>query len=265
MIMTRLDVFLVDAGYAESRSKAKTMIEAGEVFLDGKCCTKVSTQVETPSVEIRKTGPQFVGRGGYKLYGALKAFRVEVHGMTAVDIGASTGGFTQCLLMAGASRVYAVDAGRDQLHPTLRNDPRVVCMEGCNARELEEDMLGTRCDLCVMDVSFISQSLLYPAVTRVLREDGLFISLIKPQFEAGKARVGKGGLVRDLRTHCNVITGLISQAAENGLYCRSLIRSPIDGGDGNREYLALYSFSHRVQPIPDCHTVRMTVYGGSNI
>lgn len=258
--MTRLDVYLAASGFAQSRQKAKNLIEAGEVTVDGRICTKPSfaiDEAQKPHIEVRSDTVHFVGRGGYKLQGALDAFGVDVTGMTVADIGASTGGFTQCLLMHGAKKVFAVDAGKGQLHPSLRADSRVVCMEETNARELQPTDLGERCDLCVMDVSFISQMLLYPAVLRILREDGLFISLVKPQFEAGKQKVGKGGLVRDPKVHIRILTDVVACAAGYGLYCRDLIRSPIDGGDGNREYLALFSRTE-VQTVTDLQ-IRQTV------
>ena len=162
-----------------------------------------------------------------------------------MDLGASTGGFTDCLLQNGALRVYAVDVGHGQLDPSLQKDPRVVSLEGTNARTLTPDMTGEVCDLAVSDLSFISQALIYPAVRANVKDGGFFISLIKPQFEAGKEHIGKGGIVRDRRVHTKVIESLFDAAAQSELYPEALIPSPIEGGDGNREYLALFRIGER--------------------
>ena len=158
----------------------------------------------------------------------------------ALDLGASTGGFTDCLLQNGALRVYAVDVGHGQLDPRLQKDPRVISLEGTNARSLTPDMTGEVCDLAVSDLSFISQALIYPAVRANVKDGGVFISLIKPQFEAGKEHIGKGGIVRDRHVHARVIEALFAAAEKSELYPEALIPSPIEGGDGNREYLALF-------------------------
>ena len=160
--------------------------------------------------------------------------------MTCVDIGASTGGFTDCLLQHGAKKVYAVDSGTDQLHPTVAGNPRVVKMEKTNARTLTWETLGERCDLAVMDVSFISQTLLYPAVKSVLKENGRFISLIKPQFETNAKALGRGGILRDPKERKRSVDGVLKEAEKQGLRLISLIPSPITGGDGNTEYLAYF-------------------------
>ena len=257
----RLDLYLTEAGIAETRSKAKAMISAGEIYLAGKPCTKPAQEVDCPEITVIPKGTHYVGRGGNKLEAALGAFSVDCGNAVACDIGASTGGFTDCLLKNGARRVYAVDTGRDQLHPSLRADSRVVSMEQTNARELTPQMLGEACDLCVMDVSFISQSLLYPAVSRILKEDGAFLSLVKPQFEAGRAHVGKGGLVRDDAVHADVLHRLITLATGAGLYCRGVIRSPIEGGDGNREYLAYFGREASL-PLPEVNAMLRAVKAG---
>lgn len=228
--------------FAESRSKARHMIDSGIVFLNGEPVIKASADVAGDDlVTIHGTVMPYVGRGGLKLEAALDAFGVDVTGTVAADIGSSTGGFTDCLLKRGTQKVFAIDSGRGQLHASLLSDRRVVPMENTNARMLTAEMLGERCDIAVMDVSFISQTLLYGTVKDILKEDGSFISLVKPQFEAGRIYVGKNGLVRDISVHAGVIGRLVDTAGSYGLYCGGVIHSPIEGGDGNHEYLALFS------------------------
>ncbi|MBE6656868.1 MAG: TlyA family RNA methyltransferase [Ruminococcaceae bacterium] len=246
----RLDLYLTENGYAASRQRAKVLIDAGQVYIDGVQRTKASFSVPDRAdirVEIRGEVMPYVGRGGYKMAGALDGFDVNPAGFVCVDIGASTGGFTDCLLQRGAVKVYAVDSGSDQLAQSLRDDDRVVVMEQFNARALDETHTGGRVDLCVCDVSFISLTKIFEPVTRVLCDyhpqtrAGSFLALIKPQFEAGKEYIGKGGIVRDKKVYLRVITDLIRAAEEMGLYCVSVIPSPILGGDGNREFLAHFA------------------------
>lgn len=237
----RADVYLAEKGLCESRSRAKGYIESGMLYVNGVNVKKCSFDVtENDEVELRGEVLPFVSRGGLKLLGAIKAFSLDVNGLTCVDIGASTGGFTDCLLQHGAKKVYAVDCGRDQLHHSLIADPRVKSIENFNARELTDKTLGEKCDLAVMDVSFISQTLLHEAVSSVLKDGGTFISLIKPQFEAGRSALSKGGIVKDQRTHISVIRSVTRSANAFGLALTDLIPSPIEGGDGNREYLASF-------------------------
>lgn len=239
----RLDVYLFQKGYAPSRSKARELIENGAVSVNGACVKKCACEVED-TAQITLTGEvlPYVSRGGLKLQAALDAFQIDVAGVTAVDLGASTGGFTDCLLKRGAKKVYAVDCGTDQLHPSLRCDGRVVVKEKCNARYLTEADLGERCDLAVMDVSFISQALLYDTVCHLLKENGCLISLIKPQFEAGKKALSKKGIVTEEKTRLRVIEDLRTQAALYQLKMENVIVSPIQGGDGNVEYLAIFRY-----------------------
>ncbi len=237
----RLDVYLSKNGYAPSRQKAQELIEKGQVFCNGKAQLKPSFAVEeTDIVELRGEGLKYVSRGGEKLQAALEAFQVDVKDMVAVDIGASTGGFTDCLLQYGACKVYAVDCGTDQLHPSLQNDARVVRIEQYNARYLKEEDLGQACDIAVMDVSFISQTQLYEAVLRVLKPNGSFISLIKPQFEAGRKSLSKKGVVKEEKDRLRVIEEIKASAMQIGLICQGVILSPIRGGSGNIEYLAIF-------------------------
>lgn len=242
----RLDIFLTEKGYCESRNKASESIKSGCVFVDSICVKKPSYDiVGCESVEVKGLCP-YVGRGGYKLEGAIKTFGIDVKDKICVDIGSSTGGFTDCLLQNGAKKVFAVDSGRDQLHHSLREDPRVVCMEEFNARYLDAVHLGELCDIAVMDVSFISQTLLYDGVSRVLKDGGLFVSLIKPQFEAGKEHLGKNGIVKDEKIRLQVCRKIAESAKGYGLENIEIIPSPIEGGDGNKEFLALFRFNKRI-------------------
>ena len=234
----RLDVYLVERGYAESRERAKKLIAAGMVQVDGACIDKPSTEVKgEPAITVCETD-DFVGRGGQKLAGALQMFRVDPTGLCALDIGASTGGFTDCLLRSGAKRVIALDTGCGQLHPKLLADPRVINMEKYNARNLSREDVG-EVELVVMDVSFISQTYILPRIPDVLAEKGRVLTLIKPQFEAGRGALNKKGLVKAARDRILAIRRVLTCAAECGLACRGLAPSPIKGGDGNEEYLAL--------------------------
>ena len=237
----RLDVYLTDNNIFESRKKATDNIKEGYVSVDGKIITKPAFDVDgTEKIEIVGNFCPYVGRGGFKLEGALNSFGVDVKDFVCVDVGSSTGGFTDCLLQRGASKVYAIDSGKDQLHQKLREDDRVVCMEGFNARQLTLDDIGEEVDLAVMDVSFISQTLLYQGVSSVLKNGGLFISLIKPQFEAGKSNIGKNGIVKDEKIHRAVCEDIKANALIYGLECIKIVDSPIRGGDGNKEFLALF-------------------------
>ena len=239
----RIDLYLSQNGFAESRQKAKGLLEKGLVCVNGKPVVKSSHDVsECDTVTVTGQGLCYVGRGGLKLEGALKAFSFDPHGMIAIDVGASTGGFTDCLLQNGVQKVYAVDAGTDQLHPKLKNDSRVVSLENCNARNLSEELIPEKVSLAVMDLSFISQTLVYGALTNVLAPGAVLISLVKPQFELGRKAINKNGIVKDKKQHAAVLASIIQTAALHHLYCESLAISPITGGDGNIEYLAKFVF-----------------------
>ena len=243
----RADLFLHKVGLAKSRSHAASLIRGG-VTVHGKLIKKPSEDVadDTPITAIHVQNPsKYVSRGGIKLEAALSVFAPEIKGKIALDLGASTGGFTDCLLQNGAARVYAVDVGHGQLDPTLADDARVISMEGTNARTLTPEMLGEPCDLAVSDLSFISQALIYHTVALNVKKGGEFISLIKPQFEAGKEALNKNGIVKDRKTHVSVIRGLFEAAEKLGLYPEALAPSPIEGGDGNREYLALFRIGEK--------------------
>ncbi len=234
----RFDVFLVSNGFAESRESAKRLIEAGQVTLDGQVVTKPAREIEgTPTVTV--VAPRYVGRGGEKMEGALAAFRIDPAGLRVLDIGASTGGFTDCLLQHGAASAVTVDAGVGQLHKRLREDPRVHNIEKYNARNLSVADTGT-VDLAVLDVSFISQTLILPRIPAVLAEGGRLISLIKPQFEAGRGALNKQGVVRHVRDRIFAVSRVLEAALAVGLTPVGLAPSPILGGDGNEEFLALF-------------------------
>ena len=234
----RLDSALVKRGLAASREKAKAALAAGYVYVNGAPALKASQAVDdTAELEVRGVVVPYVGRGGLKLEKALQVFGLDVRGSNCLDIGASTGGFTDCLLQNGATRVVAVDVGHDQLAQTLRDDPRVVDLEGTDARSLTCAQAGGSFDVAVTDVSFISLGKVLPTMAGLLREGGRTVCLIKPQFEAGPEHVGKRGVVKDPRVHRLVVSRVLEQAAAQGLVVRGLDFSPITGPEGNIEYL----------------------------
>jgi 23S rRNA (cytidine1920-2'-O)/16S rRNA (cytidine1409-2'-O)-methyltransferase len=235
---------LVDLGLAESRTKAQALVMAGVVLVDEQRVNKPSDTVG-PNAEIRIKGAddaasRYVGRGGLKLEGALRQFEIDVKGFYCLDIGASTGGFTDCLLQYGAEKVTAIDVGHNQIDWRLRTDARVEVREGINARYLKPDDFPEKFDLAVMDVSFISATKILPAIVPLLKDHGCLITLIKPQFEVGRGEVGKGGIVRDTQKHARVIEEVNRAAEELGLQVRSVLESPIHCADGNVEFLAHY-------------------------
>ncbi len=238
----RADVYIFSQGATKSRKQARDLIDAGAVTLDGKTVKKSSEEIdESVAHEIRIENPgKYVSRGGLKLEAALDAFGLDVKGADALDIGASTGGFTDCLLQRGAKSVVCIDAGQNQLDPAIAGDPRVTSYEKFNARELSPSVIRGGADIVVMDVSFISQTLIIGNIPQILRENGAFVSLIKPQFEAGRSAIGKGGIVRSRKDRENAVLRVVEFAASVGLHCTGLAVSPIKGGDGNTEYLAIF-------------------------
>lgn len=239
----RLDVYLVTKGFCDSRSRASELIKSAFVLVDGKTETKASKNVEGCRVEL-VGDMKYVSRAGLKLEAALEKFEIDVKGSVCLDVGASTGGFTQCLLNHGAEFVYALDVGRSQLHRSLKNDVRVKDMPGLNARNIGKELFDKKIDVVTMDVSFISQTLIYSTVASILDRDGVFISLVKPQFEAGRENIGKGGIVRESKgLYEDIFKKLSSAAAEHNLAMTKTMESPIKGGDGNREFLACFYFS----------------------
>ena len=235
MVKERLDALVVERGLARNRTQAQRLIRAGLVRVAGQVSDKPGARVATDAEVVLEARPRFVGRGGEKLDAALVRFGLDVTGAVAADVGASTGGFTDCLLQYGASRVYAIDVGYGQLAWRLRNDPRVVVMERTNARYLEN--LPEPVDVVTADVSFISLDLILPAAICWLRPRGQVVALIKPQFEAGRRDVGKGGVVRDPEVHRRVLEQAVSMATELGLGLRGLMPSPLRGPAGNVEFL----------------------------
>ncbi|HEX4836636.1 MAG TPA: TlyA family RNA methyltransferase [bacterium] len=234
----RLDQWIVAHGYAATREEAQAAIMAGDVTVDGVVADKAGRRMPPGArVAIRRPAHSYASRGGLKLAHALAAFGIDPRERTAVDLGASTGGFTDCLLQAGAARVYAVDVGRGQLAWRLRTDPRVVCLEGVNARHLTPAQVGGPCDLVTVDLAFISLRLVWKAIAALVRPGGDVIALIKPQFEAGRAHVGRGGVVRDPTVHEAVLRSALDTAAAAGLVPLALTPSPVTGPAGNIEYL----------------------------
>ena len=235
---TRLDVLLTERGLLDSRQKAQATIMSGIVFVNGQRVDKVGTAVANDAlIEIRGTTLPYVSRGGLKLEKAMQTFPLTLTGKVCADIGASTGGFTDCMLQNGAKKVYAVDVGYGQLDWKLRNDARVVCMERTNARYLTHEEIPEDLDFASVDVSFISLKLIFPALYGLLREGGEIACLIKPQFEAGREKVGKKGVVRDPAVHLEVLEHFLIHAKENHFTVLGITYSPIRGPEGNIEYL----------------------------
>lgn len=240
----RIDKLIVERGLADSRTKAQALVMAGLVLVDEQRVSK-SSDLIPPNSKIRIKGAdnpaaRFVGRGGLKLEAALQEFQINAEGLNCLDVGASTGGFTDCLLQNGARSVIAVDVGHNQIDWRLRNDSRVEVREGVNARNLKAEDFPTAFDLVVMDVSFISATKIIPAIVPLLPIGGRLITLIKPQFEVGKGEVGKGGIVRDPEKQARVVKEVNDAASQLGLQVKGVIESPILGAEGNLEFLALY-------------------------
>lgn len=242
----RIDKLLTDKNLAQSRGKAQALVMAGVVLVDEQKVLKPSQEF-LPDANIRIKGQtdetKYVGRGGLKLEKALSEFQIRPNEYVCLDVGASTGGFTDCLLQNGAKKVFAVDAGTNQLVWKLRSDSRVEVREKTNARYLKSEDFDVKFDLIVMDVSFISVTKIMPALLPLLRKNGKLVVLIKPQFEVGKADVGKGGIVKDSEKHREVIEKINAFAHETGFINKGLTESPISGADGNKEFLALYEKS----------------------
>jgi 23S rRNA (cytidine1920-2'-O)/16S rRNA (cytidine1409-2'-O)-methyltransferase len=238
----RLDVLLVNRGFFQSREKAKSSIMAGVVFVNDKKEDKPGVKVDVDSIiTIKENVHPYVSRGGLKLEKAIRVFNIDLKDKTAIDVGASTGGFTDCMLKNGAKKVFAVDVGYGQLAWELRNDERVVCMERTNIRYVKPEDIGILADFSSIDVSFISLKKVIPVVINLLKDDGELLCLIKPQFEAGREKVGKHGVVRDKKVHEEVVKDIITFSLKEGLKIRGLDFSPIKGPEGNIEYLVYLS------------------------
>lgn len=249
----RLDVLLVDRGYFESRAKAQAVIMSGDVYVDGQKADKAGASFSVDAIiEVRGSVCPYVSRGGLKLEKALRDFGVDPTGYVCSDSGASTGGFTDCLLQQGARKVFAIDVGYGQLAWKIRSDERVVVMERTNIRHVTPEQLGEPLDLSVVDVSFISLKLVLPVIKTLLRPDhGQVLCLIKPQFEAGKEKVGKKGVVRDPAVHQEVLEGFVTLANELSFTIKNLTFSPVKGPEGNIEFLGHLSLSGGEACIPD--------------
>ncbi len=236
----RLDVLLMEKGLVESREKGRALIMAGKVFVAGQKEEKAGTKINVNSeIVVKGDDKKYVSRGGLKLEKAINNFGIVLKGKVCMDIGASTGGFTDCMLQNGAVRVYSVDVGYGQLDWKLRNDERVVCLEKTNVRYLNEEQVPELVDFASVDVSFISLTMVIPPILERMKEDAQLVCLIKPQFEAGREKVGKKGVVRELSVHCEVIEKIIDFAFEKGLNILNIDFSPIKGPEGNIEYLIL--------------------------
>lgn len=241
----RADIYLTEKGIAKSRSKAKAMIEEGVVYAGGIKITKASQELNCEEVEIRGEILPYVSRGGLKLKAAIDGFGLDVKGLICLDIGASTGGFTDCLLQHDAVKVYAVDCGHGQLDKAIAQDPRVISIEGQNARELDRSIIPEKISFCVMDLSFISQTLIHPVLPALLSEGAILVTLIKPQFEAGRSNIGKNGIVRSVKAREEAVRRVLDSLYANGFELAGKIESPIKGGDGNTEYLGILRFKNK--------------------
>lgn len=254
--MARLDAELITRSMAVSRARAQELIKAGQIKIDGNVCIKPSRQVDENSVIIMEgEGLAYVGRGGLKLEKALEFCEIDLDDKTCMDIGASTGGFTDCMLQRGAAKVYAVDVGHDQLADKLCKDSRVVNLEGTDIRYLDTAIVYEPIDFISVDVSFISLSLILPHIVRFLKKDGIAVVLIKPQFEAGRENIGKNGLVKSRKVHINVLLKVTEELKKNGFSLIMLCPSPVKGGSGNIEYLAVISNTNYIHNAVDFKAV----------
>ena len=250
----RLDVLMVNNGLAASRELAKAYIMAGDVYVDGNKEDKAGTKVDVnANIELRGKVMPYVSRGGYKLEKAMEVFPVTIEGKICMDIGSSTGGFTDCMLQNGASKVYSIDVGYGQLAWKLRNDERVICMEKTNVRYITEEQVPDKPQFASVDVSFISLTKVIPPALNVMSDDAQLVCLIKPQFEAGREKVGKKGVVRDKKVHEEVILKIIDFAFEIGLNVIGIDFSPIKGPEGNIEYVIMLDRKNEGLTIEEAH------------
>ncbi|MBR3705232.1 MAG: TlyA family RNA methyltransferase [Oscillospiraceae bacterium] len=258
----RLDVLLVEKGFVESRQKAQTTIMSGLVFVNNQKVDKPGTNVaEDAQIEVRGNALRYVSRGGLKLEKAMQTWPITLENTICMDVGASTGGFTDCMLQNGAKKVYAVDVGYGQLAWSLRSDERVVCLERTNARYLNHEIIPDEPDFSSVDVSFISLKLILPAISAVLKDNGHVVCLIKPQFEAGKEKVGKKGVVRDPAVHLEVLENFFVHAKESGFTVLDVTFSPIRGPEGNIEYLGYLQKSDWVEKTFDLNALVEASHG----
>jgi len=264
-VKKRLDVLLTEQGYADSRTKAQAIIMSGLVYVDGQKVDKPGiSYTESAAIEVRGTVCPYVSRGGLKLEKALRDFGVRPEGYVCSDSGASTGGFTDCLLQQGAKKVFAIDVGYGQLDWKIRSDSRVVVMERTNIRYVTPEQLGEPLDLSVVDVSFISLKIVLPVIKTLLKPTGQVLCLIKPQFEAGKEKVGKKGVVRDPATHKEVLDGFVTLAHQLQFHIRGLTFSPVKGPEGNIEFLAHLCLGAAEERCPDTASVVAQAHAALN-
>ena len=256
----RLDVMLVNRGMVESREKAKALIMAGEVFVDGQREDKAGSMFKSECrIELRGTPMKYVSRGGYKLEKMVELHGISLEGKACMDVGASTGGFTDCMLQNGAQKVYAIDVGTNQLVWKLRNDERVISMEKTNIRNVTSDMIADLIDFVTIDVSFISLRLVLPPVKALLAPEAELVCLIKPQFEAGREKVGKKGIVREPETHLEVLQSILDFTCALGFYVNDVTFSPIRGTEGNIEYLMYLKNSNEPTSRPEDDVLKSLV------
>ena len=262
----RLDNAVFEQGHAESREKAKALIMAGQVYVNGQKALKAGMFLKPEdSLEVRGSKMPFVSRGGYKLEKALNSFEFVLDGTVCMDIGASTGGFTDCMLQRGAKKVYAIDVGYGQLAWKLRTDERVVNLERTNFRYLDKETVSEEINFASVDVSFISLKIILPVLREFLCHDGMAVCLIKPQFEAGREKIGKKGVVRDVSTHIEVIENITGFAVENGFSVKGLTYSPIKGPEGNIEYLMLIEKSEEPQMLSEISPAELAKESHENL
>lgn len=249
----RLDVLLVQKGYFPSREKAQRSIMAGVVFVDGQRSDKAGNKIDPDAeIEVREDICPYVSRGGFKLEKSMELFPIDLNGKICADIGASTGGFTDCMLQNGASKVYAMDVGYGQLAWKLRTDPRVVNMEKCNVRYLDPALVPDPIDFISVDVSFISLKMIFPTAAKIIRQGGKMVCLVKPQFEAGREQMrGTGGIVRDPAIHAEAIRNVAAYAEDNGFTPKGLTFSPVKGTKGNIEYLLYIEYNNESENLDD--------------
>ena len=254
----RLDAAVFEQGFCDSREKAKTLIMAGVVYVNNQKADKPGMQIkDDDSIEVRSNPLKYVSRGGLKLEKAMSSFDIKLDGLVCADIGASTGGFTDCMLQNGAKKVYSIDVGYGQLAWKLRTDPRVVNMERTNFRYVTKEQLPDELSFASVDVSFISLSLIVPVMRTLMRNDAYAVCLIKPQFEAGRDKIGKKGVVRDKSVHIEVVDNIIGMMLNNGFSVSGLDYSPVKGPEGNIEYLILVQKSD--QPVNNLKTTAKDV------
>lgn len=258
MTKQRLDKLLVERGFAPTRTRAQAMILAGQVLIDEQRADKAGQLIdEQAAIRIKGEPQRYVSRGGLKLEAALQYFKIDPANKTCIDIGASTGGFTDCLIQHGAARVWAVEVGHNQLAWEMRQNPQVVVLEGVNARYMKPDDFPTQFDLATVDVSFISLTKVLPAVAAIMKSDAHVIALIKPQFEVGKGEVGRSGVVTDMLKQHRVVEEIAAFAASIGLRPVDLVESPILGGEGNREFLIHLRRTAEIGPVTQEMTCRI--------